>query len=561
MSVDPYRRAGDAKSLANGPPIDSRSESTQRQFTSRDAHWDRADQASNENPWAHDGNDSYAVPQQVRGFGCFSWILILLLVAGVIALRDVGEKKSAPLPPLDDTPVSTRGLQELQSRGIIGASYVLRPEGDEAPPEVVRMFLGDPNVPGDVDKMDAMWNQGTLGQRLQYTIVAGEIVGPDKALELLGRILWDLKMAELVPTKEQDQLIKALKKLYQDFKRKKFDAPSLNAQDRRIVLDKLGWYGRVALTPRQSPDKVARETNGEPAVRLVFVLVGFIGGLIILGLLGLIGLPLFGIGAMVGTIKIGLKPGTPASGVYAETFVVWMLMFVGGQVLIELLPDPKPVFALQLILMFGSLLCLVWPVLRGISLRQVRQDLGLTWGRSGILEPMWGILGYIMMLPMLAVGFALTLLLLLMSNSINPNGAGGIAGAGKSPWEPQQMVSHPIVDVLLSGDWGMRLQLFILACVAAPIVEEIMFRGVMYRQLRDATWSWNWLFSSVFSALLTSFIFAAIHPQGYIAVPALMGIACGCTLTREWRDSLWASMVIHGINNGLILAVLVMSAL
>ena len=50
--------------------------------------------------------------------------------------------------------------------------------------------------------------------------------------------------------------------------------------------------------------------------------------------------------------------------------------------------------------------------------------------------------------------------------------------------------------------------------------------------------------------------FAAIHPQGWVAMPALMGLATGMTLVREWRGTLVPSMVIHGLSNALVMSML-----
>jgi membrane protease YdiL (CAAX protease family) len=50
-----------------------------------------------------------------------------------------------------------------------------------------------------------------------------------------------------------------------------------------------------------------------------------------------------------------------------------------------------------------------------------------------------------------------------------------------------------------------------------------------------------------------SLIFAAIHPQGWVAIPALMSLSCGFTLVREWRGTLLPGMVAHGLHNGLLL--------
>jgi membrane protease YdiL (CAAX protease family) len=89
--------------------------------------------------------------------------------------------------------------------------------------------------------------------------------------------------------------------------------------------------------------------------------------------------------------------------------------------------------------------------------------------------------------------------------------------------------------------------------VVAPVVEETMFRGVLYRHLRELTHGIDRVASLLFSTLISCFIFAIIHPQGVMAVPALMALACGFVLAREWRGTLLPSMIAHGLNNALVL--------
>jgi membrane protease YdiL (CAAX protease family) len=101
----------------------------------------------------------------------------------------------------------------------------------------------------------------------------------------------------------------------------------------------------------------------------------------------------------------------------------------------------------------------------------------------------------------------------------------------------------------------MILLVFLTACVAAPIVEETMFRGVLYRHLRD--WSagqQRWM-SVIFAALVNGLIFASIHPQGIFGIPVLATLAIGFSLAREWRGSLVSSIVMHGIHNTVITCV------
>ncbi len=508
--------------------------------------------------WQDSGAETGSrVGEPPRGWGCVSWLVILALVGLLLALREVKVEQVQPFPPLDDTPASMQGLLDLQVRALIGLGELYRQTKPGSDAEIRVLFEGNPADAADQAEHAAMWSRGTLGQRMQFAIAGGELSGPEAARNLLGKLKWDWEVMKLKPSAEQLAVFDSLRKLYRDYGDKEFDAPTVNAAERERLLKKLGWYGRLALTPPKAPDQVTRNKVLEAPLRLVYGLVGIVLFMLALGVCGLIGLVAFAIGTGMGGVRVGLREGSGSSGIYAETFAIWLFFYFAGLMSIELWPRGQDRFLLNLAVMFGSLAVLFWPVMRGISWSQVRQDLGLTRGRAGLLEPLVGIPSYAMMLPMLAVGFTLTVIMIFVWLANN----GGQAAAPASPFEPRQMLSHPIVQVVLQGGFWLRLQLFFLACVAAPIVEEIMFRGVLYRQLRDATRGLGWLGSCLVSGLWGSFIFAVIHPQGMVAVPALMGIACGCTLAREWRDSLWASMVVHAISNSLIFTLLMLGTM
>jgi membrane protease YdiL (CAAX protease family) len=109
-------------------------------------------------------------------------------------------------------------------------------------------------------------------------------------------------------------------------------------------------------------------------------------------------------------------------------------------------------------------------------------------------------------------------------------------------------VSHPAVGWMLGG-LPVKLFVFVLGAVLAPLVEETFFRGALFRALRTRR-------GLVFSGLLSGLIFAALHPQGVLAIPALTAMGFGFACIREWRDSLIAPMTAHAINNGLLIGAL-----
>jgi membrane protease YdiL (CAAX protease family) len=125
--------------------------------------------------------------------------------------------------------------------------------------------------------------------------------------------------------------------------------------------------------------------------------------------------------------------------------------------------------------------------------------------------------GYLACMPMIAIGVGITLILVRVTGSV-PRDA--------------------ITPFLQSNP----LALYGIACVFAPVLEETMFRGALFHYLRGR---WSWLAS----AAMVSFVFAVIHPQGWIAVPALGAIAVALAALREWRGSIIASMVAHAFNN------------
>ena len=90
-----------------------------------------------------------------------------------------------------------------------------------------------------------------------------------------------------------------------------------------------------------------------------------------------------------------------------------------------------------------------------------------------------------------------------------------------------------------------KVLIFTLAAIVAPIVEETMFRGLLYSALRAR-------FGIVGAALLSAALFSLVHPTlpgGFLTIWAI-GIALA--LVYERRKSLVPGMVLHGIHNGLI---------
>jgi len=100
-----------------------------------------------------------------------------------------------------------------------------------------------------------------------------------------------------------------------------------------------------------------------------------------------------------------------------------------------------------------------------------------------------------------------------------------------------------IGEIMLITDWQSALLIIGVVVLAAPLVEEMMFRGFFQRILEyrqsDVTKS------VLFSAL----VFALIHFNPWWVIQIyLMGIFMGYLAWRS--NSIWPSFILHAVNNG-----------
>ncbi|MBR1124979.1 CPBP family intramembrane metalloprotease [Bradyrhizobium lablabi] len=114
-----------------------------------------------------------------------------------------------------------------------------------------------------------------------------------------------------------------------------------------------------------------------------------------------------------------------------------------------------------------------------------------------------------------------------------------VASIALSPYEPPSSSS-----VVVGGAAGGLFVLLLGGCLAAPIMEEFVFRGFMFRG-----WSESFL-GPVGAIVLTSILFGMYHTQydwlGRFWI-FLFGLAM-CTI--RWRsNSTWLTVVVHSAVN------------
>src|SRR3954466_3166690 len=103
-----------------------------------------------------------------------------------------------------------------------------------------------------------------------------------------------------------------------------------------------------------------------------------------------------------------------------------------------------------------------------------------------------------------------------------------------------------MVDVLKSAQADGALWLLVIAfAVAAPITEEVMVRGFLYRG-----WSESAL-RATGAVLLSSLVWTAMHAQYYdwFLFTEVMSIGLLLGYMRYRSNSTWLTIVMHGINN------------
>lgn len=155
------------------------------------------------------------------------------------------------------------------------------------------------------------------------------------------------------------------------------------------------------------------------------------------------------------------------------------------------------------------------------ALSQVRWFRGAFWRNLGA-----SLLGYGSYLPFLLIAITLTFSL-----------------SSALPSEQTNPIGERFEEMPTLGQW---LWTFVQAAVLAPIVEEFLFRGVLFGVLWQRTGN-LWL-----SAFVSGYLFAVIHPQFLGGIIALTLFGMIMALTYAYTRSLLPCILMHGYNNGVL---------
>ncbi|MEX1089194.1 MAG: CPBP family intramembrane glutamic endopeptidase [Phycisphaeraceae bacterium] len=434
-------------------------------------------------------------------------IVIFMNVRGCVFTENspIVEQTFAGDPAADQPPADFQFT--LQARYLVGARAVARALNQDtsqfaiAADDLHRVVLG----------------AGSPADQLRWAAVAGELQGSQEALDDLH--VWMEGHPSHAVLQEDARTLLAVYR----------DGPnSLPLEQRSALLQRHGWFAKLALAHGLEPGTPLRRDAIAPAQRVTVVLLLAIVGVVSLTGIGFLLLILAIVLLVLGKIQFRYpdvsRLSSPGRGAFLEAFTLYLGSYLGISIAAVFIPWLLPLALL-------TPLAALWPLCRGVSWQQLRLGLGWTRGRGVVREVLAGAVGYVSGLPLIAVAVLLTLLLTLFA-------------------QPGEGV-HPIVELAQDASILNIIILYGLACVWAPLVEEMFFRGAFYHHMRQRT-------GFVVSALVVGVIFASIHPQGWVGLPALTAIAFVLASIREWRGSLVASVTAHALNNGAAVTLLLL---
>lgn len=475
-----------------------------------------------------------------------AWIVIAA-VCGFIILEGIGLELEPDAAP-EELVFATNPQLKMMGSMVDGLSHPSMAESAG-----VAQMAGTSS--GDVERMAASAGAGATPHAAIILARKHDLKGARAAMEALNRRIESGKVkASPDAMRVLEDVTQALDLLDQAQAQaappqpgqvQAYPAPPLTAEQQARLREWLGDSGEL-LVAMTSNDQAALKARAEAGLLVVLGLFVAVCLAVPAGITGLVLLVVFAVLALRGsTVGAGPSAGARAP-IYAEMFAVWMVAFLlfaklPRAFLGEHAPGEAPPISTEMQLVLGILgmalalvVSLAYLRVRGVSLRRMAQDMAMD--RPRLSDPLWGLVGYLMGVALLAVGLAVTLILMALTSG-----------------EKGSMPSHPIQEWLQSGSTATVLLTFIVASVMAPITEEIVFRGAMYRNLCDTFSLLGPLLAATLSTIVSSVIFAAIHPQGLVFIPVLGSLAVAFCIMRQWRGSIYPGIWAHGINNTLIL--------
>jgi membrane protease YdiL (CAAX protease family) len=370
----------------------------------------------------------------------------------------------------------------------------------------------------------------TLHDEVRLAIVKAEIRGPDDALDQL-----ETMSHRVDPFGELAGDIAALQEIYE------VGPESVSPDDREGLIERHGWYGHVALTfgsPKTDPDR--RDLLGGGGVFMLAITPIMLA--ILVGLMASLPLAITAIIMVgLGNFRLRLQMPAPGGSVYFETFALFLLAFL-ALILISPIIEAEGGRIAEISALLGPWVIapvVLWPLVRGVPWKTLRRDLGWSRGEGVFKEIGCGFVGYLASLP----AYIIVVLMMVVAEIVRLEIMGG---PDENP-PPDELM----LDLSGPDRWFKLAALMAMLTLWAPIVEETIFRGALFRHMTGRI---HW----IFAALISSIIFGAIHPYPIIGIVPVALLGLVFALMRRWRGSLIAPMTAHALHNGTIGTILVL---
>jgi len=433
-----------------------------------------------------------------------AWIVIVAVVGLLIVTTMVGSRPSAA------------DAEQIETTAEILPPSAMLEMGAKA-------TLGEPDPAARIQglKILPMFAADDADQ-LRIALLTAEIENQQSAIELIDLLLNRESPPLSDPLREDAELFRAVMVDGSD---------AITPEQIDALTERHKWYATLALTHGQSDDAPPRDAiyqSARSAYNIQRLMMSGIAVIVVVGIgLSITGLILI----LVGKIRPRYAAPSPGGSVMLETFAMFLVALTVLSILVAMLAEWIGYGAL--LLNWILLPVALWPLLRGLPRAHLAHAVGWNKGKGVLVELASGVVGYIACLPIVALGIMLTIMLTAI--------VGGDEGSAPT---------HPLAGMLNNASVFELIVLIQIATVWAPVVEETFFRGAFYHHLRGRL-------HPLLAGLVVGVIFAAIHPQGLVAIPALGSIGLSLALIREWRGSIIASVAAHAANNGFIVILLV----
>lgn len=476
------------------------------------------------------------VDRGTRSTAILAWIALTVLVVTTFTLQQISAATAKPVAPSTGiAPPRTDDSEAMTLKLLVKMGHFL----DQLSPQSASSGPGGANPL--VANADASAHRPE--SRLRAAIVAGEIGGANEAEPRLIALKEELEDTSSerswsdLPEEDRRVLTEDTKALLEFYGAGTPLTPSAQAD----LITRHGYFGKLALvygTPDTDPVRAELLSGGG---KLITLLGGF-GALVLLVILG--GLAAFIIMSVLlfsGRLKSRFVPPIPGGSVYLETVAMFFLGFLLVHASINLVVSNQWVTeANALYVAMGAQWCLLplifWPVVRGTPFSRWRRDMGLHAGEGFFAELGSGLAGYLAGIPLLLIAMAISIVAVLVKQ--------GLSGPGDAP-----PVENPVVDLVARGGIAPWL-LFALGTIWAPLVEESIFRGAMYRHLRG-------VLGVLLSSILVAVAFGSAHGYEWMMLGPVIALGFNFSLMRQWRGSLIGPIAAHCLHNATVLLMVI----